>query len=174
MRKMQAATILLMSTLIIACDKKECEPTTPVKQSSSVPVLVKQTAILAEGINFKTNQSVVIDSLTGKEVKPCTKSPTPGKDGATSKDARQGNQATGANNGDCETQILSVDEAVMNAMEITGPVDGVILKNNKEVKAKFFVSVKAVFEGSYCNTFYLSGYQYEVCYTQAEIDAAFN
>lgn len=172
MKKMQAATILLMSTLIIACDKKT-EHTPPVKQSPSVPALLKQTAIMAEGINFKTGQSVVIDSLTGKEVKPCTKSPTPGKDGAAGKDTRQSNQATGANNGDCQSQILSVDEAVMNAMKITGPVDGVILKNNKEVKAKFFVSVKAVFEGSYCNTFYLGGYQYEVCYTQEEIDAAF-
>ncbi|WP_026600395.1 hypothetical protein [Methylomonas sp. 11b] len=171
MKKMQAATFLLMSTLIIACDKKT-EHTPPVKQSSSVPALVKQTAILAEGINFKTNQSVVIDALTGKEVKPCTKTPTPGKEGA-SKDTRQSNPKTGPVTGDCQSQILSVDEAVLNAMKITGPVDGVILKNNKEVKAKFFVSVKAVFEGSYCNTFFLNGDQYEVCYTQEEIDAAF-
>ncbi|NOV29273.1 hypothetical protein DDY07_05825 [Methylomonas sp. ZR1] len=61
----------------------------------------------------------------------------------------------------------------MNAMKIAGPIDGVILKNNKEVKAKFFVSVKAVFEGSYCNTYYVNGDQYEICYTQEEIDAAF-
>ncbi|WP_445369027.1 hypothetical protein ACH5Y9_06720 [Methylomonas sp. BW4-1] len=27
---------------------------------------------------------------------------------------------------------------------------------------------------SYCNTYYLSGYQYEICYTQEEIDEAFN
>ncbi|WP_171695162.1 hypothetical protein [Methylomonas sp. ZR1] len=172
MKKMQAATILLTSTLIIACDKKT-EHTPPVKQSPSVPTLLKQTAIMAEGVNFKTGQSVVIDSLTGKEVKPCTKSPTLGKDGATSRDARQNNHATGPVSGDCQSQIISVDEAVMNAMKIAGPIDGVILKNNKEVKAKFFVSVKAVFEGSYCNTYYVNGDQYEICYTQEEIDAAF-
>ncbi|OAI07523.1 hypothetical protein [Methylomonas methanica] len=171
MKKMQAATFLLMSTLIIACDKKT-EHNPPVKQSSAVPTLLKQTAIMAEGINFKTNQSVVIDALTGKEVKPCTKAPTPGKEGA-SKDTRQSNQKTGPITGDCQSQILSVDEAVLNAMKITGPVDGVILKNNKEVKAKFFVSVKAVFEGSYCNTYYVNGDQYEICYSQEEIDAAF-
>ncbi|MCQ8117303.1 hypothetical protein [Methylomonas rosea] len=158
MKKMQAATILLMSTLIIACDKKNESnlPPKPIKQNSSVPTLVKQTAILAEGINFKTNQFVVVDSLTGKEVKPCIQSAAD----------KAGGQA-------CDTRIGSVDEAVLNALKIDKPIDGVIVKNNKEIRAKFFVSVKAVFEGSFCNTFFLNGQQYETCYTQEQIDAAF-
>ncbi|OAI05263.1 hypothetical protein A1353_11850 [Methylomonas methanica] len=157
MKTMQAATILLMSTLIIACDKKTetTTPPKPVKQNPSVPTLLKQNAILAEGINFKTNQFVVVDSVTGKEVKPCILPKTDKAGGQT-----------------CDTRIANVDEAVLNALKIDKPIDGVIVKNNKEIKAKFFVSVKAVFEGSYCNTFFLNGEQYEFCYTQEQIDAA--
>jgi hypothetical protein len=151
---LQIVIPLFVSTLLISCDNQ------------SVPSLTKQKVVLASGVNFKTGEFVVINPINGKEVQPCGKTIITEKSNPTTQKPYQSNPSNteAQNNQPCDNQIIEPNEALLNALKINNPIEGVILKDGKPVKAKFFVSVQALYEGSYCYTFYLNGYAYTLCF----------
>jgi len=101
--------------------------------------LFDKDAILTTGINFNTIQPIILSSITGEAIKPCT-------------------QIT------CRVQAIPPNTAVKTALENTKPIPGHILIKGKRVPATYIVSVTALYEGSKCITRYINGRQYKFCY----------
>jgi hypothetical protein len=154
---LQIVMPLFVSTLLISCDDQ------------SVPSLTTQKVVLASGVNFKTDKFVVINPINGKEVQPCGKTVITEKSNPTTQKPYQSNTEL-QNNQPCDNQIIEPSEALLNALRINNPIEGVILKDGKPVKARFLVSVQALYEGSYCYTFYLNGVAYTHCVNGGAFD----
>lgn len=148
---LQIVIPLFVSTLLIACDR--------------VTSLTKQNVVLASGVNFKNDKFVVISPKNGKQVQSCAKTIIIEKNNPTAQGSYQLNPSTtGAQtNQGCDNQIFEPSQALLNALRVNNPIEGVILKDGKQIKARFFVSVEALYEGSYCTTYYLNGNAYTHC-----------
>lgn len=160
----QIAITLFVSALLVSCvcDKK------------AITSLTKQRVILASGVNFDTDKFVVINSIDGKEVQPCANTIITQNNDSTAQGSPQSNQSDSGKQKDppCDNQIVEPSAELLNALNFKNPMQGTILKNGKKIKARFFVSVEALYEGSICDTKYLSGAAYTKCVTQEEIDNA--
>lgn len=170
---LQIVITLFVSALLISC---ECDnKVVPSLTKQSVPSLTNQTVILASGVNFKTNKFVVINSIDGKEVQSCANTIIKQNNDTTAQGSTQPNQSgmgKKQNDQPCDNQIVEPSEVLLNVLNIKDPIEGTIFKNGKNIKARFFVSVEALYEGSICNTKYLSGAAYTRCVTQQQIDDA--
>ncbi|WP_139306288.1 hypothetical protein [Methylomonas sp. LWB] len=124
--------------------------------SERIASLTKKNVPMASGVDFKSNRFVVVNSLDGKEVASCGDSEIP-----SGRDAYKNNESGKGDS--CGVKIIQVDDAVLNALKVTAPVEGRISKDGKEVNAKFFVSVLAIYEGSVCTVYYNNGKKYKVC-----------
>ncbi len=119
--------------------------------NDSVPSFAENNAVSAVGVNFDTGKIAVVNSDSGKTILPCVRS-------------NKNYQSEGKNN--CKTEIVfdKNNPALISAIELSRqPIDGMILKNGKEIPARFFTIVIEAHEGSICNTDYSGGEQYETC-----------
>jgi len=112
------------------------------------PSLFDQDAILATGINFKTEEPVLLSSITGKSISPCA----------------QITNHRGPRRISCDVKAIPPNEAVQRALENTKPIPGEIIVNGKKVPATYIVNVMALYKGSMCMTHYIGGRQYKFCY----------
>ncbi|MCF6252994.1 MAG: hypothetical protein L3J75_17270 [Methylococcaceae bacterium] len=119
------------------------------KSPTLIPQLFIQNAILATGINFKTKEPVIFNTLTGSRVTPCANN----------------NKINGLENTNstCKTQAIPPNKALETALSINQPIEGTIVKNGKTIPATYIVSVRALYKGSHCTTIYILGYEFEVC-----------
>lgn len=128
--------------LLVSCEDDS-------KQSGKIPTLVNKSVLLASGVSSKTDQFVVINSLDGKEVAPCDKVAASDIPSAADQSAQKNGSLTVGKI--CDLKIIHVDEVILNALKIRGPVDGVISKDGVETKAKFSVSIQATFEDGFAS-----------------------
>ncbi|MDD5319105.1 MAG: hypothetical protein PHD43_00560 [Methylococcales bacterium] len=159
---LQIVIPLFVSTLLIACDE--------------VRSLTEQNVVLASGVNFNNDKYVVIAAESGKRVKSCGKTIIIEKDNPTVQGSDQSNpSSTGAQtNQPCNNQIFEPSQELLNALRITSPIKGFIIKDNGEkTEARFFVAVKALYPSSHCNSDFLNGDAWTNCVTQDAIDSAF-
>lgn len=149
---LQIVIPLFVSTLLIACDE--------------VRSLTEQNVVLASGVNFKDNKYVVIDPKSGKRVKSCGKTIIIEKNNPTAQGSDQSNpSSTGTQtNQPCNNQIFEPSQELLNALRINNPLQGFIIKDDGEkTEARFFVSVKALYKGSHCNTDHVNGDAWTNC-----------
>ncbi len=104
-------------------------------------------AVLTLGTNNINAKPIVLRSDTGEKVDPC---------GSTE---IKGNLIQG-----CDVKIVDPPEALISALNAYKPIKGNIIKSGKEIPATFIIEVKALYKGSYCETFFLGGDQYTVCW----------
>lgn len=151
----QTALLMFMSSLLISCDK-----------SQPIPNLLNQHVVLADGVNFDSGELVVLDPFTGKLVQPCEKSMIkennpPAQAGAYQSDSSKTEKQ---NNPKCDSQVIDPSASLQSALNSSDKViEGTILKNGKKIPTRFVITVRALFEGSYCQTTFGSGQQYEQC-----------
>jgi hypothetical protein len=172
---LQIVITLFMSALLISCESDNQAVTSLTKQTvQAVPSLTKQTVVLASGVSFKSNKFVVINSIDGKEVQPCANTIIIQNNDPTAQGSPQSNQSGKGKQNDqpCDNKIVEPSEVLLNVLNVKDPIEGTILKNGEKIKARFFVSVEALYKGSICNTKYLSGAAYTQCVTQQQIDDA--
>lgn len=109
----------------------------------SVPIakLINQRAFGLFGLNADTGQPVILSAITGTQVKPCQPNST-----------------------DCHVEPVDLPNDIQQALNITQPYDGKILKNGQEIPAKYVVCVAALYKGSDCWVYYINGEMIVVCY----------
>ncbi len=121
------------------------------KISIPVPKLIEGNALSTTGVNFLNQDLIVLDSLTGEPVDSC------GVIGIL-----ENGQIPSKGQG-CDIEVINPSEELKNALKITSTLDGHILKNEQKIPAKFVVIVKALYEGSECETTCLNGVCKKVC-----------
>ena len=134
--------------------------------SPPIKKLADQNAVSAIGVNFDTNKLIVLDSATGKTVQPCISQGN--KKHAYKPTEEKIEKMHGTENGleKCTTTLLIYDKdiALKSAIELSRrPIEGKVLVKGKEVDATYVVIVKALYNGSICNTDSSGGNQYETC-----------
>lgn len=115
------------------------------------PKSVNLISLMKYDTGIKKHELVVVNSLTGEEVKPCQKksvlNTTEGAENYSHNSSRQ----------ECKTKFEKNDK---------GEYELRYLENNKLIeKAKTIEIVIATFEGSVCNTSMGGGHQFESCLT---------
>ncbi|MGZ0080019.1 hypothetical protein [Methylomonas sp. YC3] len=158
MMKLTTAICLMTSLFLTSCGKTD----------QPILSLLKKTVVIAEGVNAKTDEFVVINPLDSKLLPPCGKTTLPTENEKDVKAHEEESKRSQNKSSDCQTTIAKVNDEVLNAIKIQAPIEGVILKNGKEIPAKFFVSVKAVYDDP-CTTIYANGYQYQQCITDQQL-----
>lgn len=146
---LKQALIYILTSMLMACSDKDGEliPT--------VPILVDHNVVLSSGINFDNSKTVVFNPLSGEKIKPC-------KEIAT----YAGKQQVKRSQKECkinETDIVAptpVLDAIKNSRKT---INGFIKKDEKEIPARFFITVTTLFEGSMCLTHWSGGNEYEDC-----------
>ncbi len=115
-----------------------------------IPKLFIENAILATGISYETNEPIVLSSITGDPVAPCSKKIN---------DIYQSEKTKSS----CKTKIIPSSKALETALSINQPIQGTIIKNGKEIPATHIVTVTTMYKGSHCTTKNIAGFQFEIC-----------
>lgn len=136
-------TIILVG-LLSGCNK-----------DSSAPIFkfIEQNAVTATGVNFFSKKLTVLNPDTGKEVLPCDNKEISKID-------------SNKTNGKCITKFVDSDinSDLASVLKLSqGPIEGQIEKDGKMVTAHYIVTVKALYEGSNCETVFSGGQQIELC-----------
>ncbi len=128
---------------------------------SNVPLpvarAVKKNAVLMTGIDNANFRPVVLRSDSGEEIEPCNIADNAGNE----------NPAVyfdGSGNDVCDIQVIEPTDELATALNATKPIHGKILKDGKEIPATFIVEVKALYKGSWCQTYVSSGEVYTICW----------
>lgn len=115
-----------------------------------IPKIIVNHGVSATGINFNTKKAIVINSINGKEVVPCSNT------GGIEQTKR-----TVTNK--CKTQAIAPNAAVKTALSIKEPIKGFILKGNERIEATYIVSTVIQYKGSHCETNIFGDTQHEDC-----------
>jgi hypothetical protein len=114
-----------------------------------IPKLFIEDAILATGVNYITKEPVVLSSLTGNHINPCTQTV---KENYSSK-----------NSSACRTKAIPPSSIVESVLSSTQPIEGKIIKDGIEILATYIPTMIVLYKGSHCMTYYISGFKYEFC-----------
>lgn len=104
---------------------------------------IQKNAVMTHGINSHNQKPVVLRSDTGQELDSCG-----------SVEVRE-NVIQG-----CDITIEDTNEALINAINASEPIDATL--NGK--KAKFVINVTATYKGSVCETYFVGGKMYKICW----------
>lgn len=136
-----------------------------------IPGMFERNVVLLTGINFETGKPVIVNAMNGQIVQPCTP-PAPANNPPSSNGGGGGGVSTGGPigralagiNKPCIASVGSAPVEVLNAIEASQQImGGTMKKGDKEVPARFAVSVTALYPGSDCVTYISGGNQYQVC-----------
>lgn len=118
------------------------------------PLMVEQNVVLVSGVDYETGRLFAYDPISAETIMACN---------SISTDAKR-------------KQQMSKQECLINDYEIRAPesvldaiktsqetIDGSVIKDGKEIPARFVVTVSALYEGSLCVTEWSGGAQYENC-----------
>ena len=107
------------------------------------------------GYDFLTSKPIVLNSLDSTIVEPCINPRSGDKEGKLK---------------ECNTKLVEPSAALRQAIAATKtPILGKISKDGKILKARFIVTVTALYEGSYCTTHYAAGEQRDECISLSRI-----
>lgn len=145
--------LLFACEFLISCDK--------------ITNLTNRNVGLASGVSFNRlidldeNKFVVVNPQNGDKVRSCGNTIIIDKDNPKDKSSSQSNQS-------CNNQIVDPPQELLNALKLTKPINGFILKDGVKKKAVFYVGVTEINLGSHCTTLYLSGDAYTKCLKQEQ------
>lgn len=171
----KTALYLISCTLLVACngyDDKPDQPTTPQpKTEFAVPALRLQTnflnqdAILATGLDIKTGKPVVLGTVKGENIEPCSDSTIFASTETGNTDSKEvysepAEKTRNDKDQDC-IKVVNPSADLKSVLNSTRSIiDGTVIKDGEIKPAKFIVQVSALFEGSDCITHYVGGVQY--------------
>jgi hypothetical protein len=148
--------LVFSACLISGCDKS----------SKPLDIFVNEDVVLVSGVNFETKQLVVINSRNGNRVQLCSPVETNNKNSKENQKTIS-SQDTNDHYLQCNTKFVINDDSqsLLNAaiQSSQKPIQGKIEKGGKLIDATYVVVVKALFEGSNCETDTSGGIQFETC-----------
>lgn len=176
-KKLQFVLTLLLSLPLVSCvcnseTKYDDEVPQISETTRPIPGLFEKNVVLITGIDFKSGQPVVLSPLSSQEIQPCTPS-TPKDYPNTSKRANPKvvqeaalNRILNANSQPCTTKIdqEKISPEIWSAIQASEKIiEGTIVKDGKDIPARFVTSVSALYPGSNCVTYISGGKQYQEC-----------
>jgi len=138
-------TILMLVIALITLLTMAFKPMHGVRPIKPEPLIVPlmNNVVHNVGVDFETEEPIVIDALTGRKISPCRQ-----LDGSDYKKSEKKPETI------CTTQVKIGPDGDYQLFDA---------KTHKRIKSRTVKAVFVLWEGSSCNTTYAGGHQYETC-----------
>lgn len=147
MNKKKLIPFIVTWGVLSACQKAAITEPNPIFNH-----VITHHTIMSVGIDYETKNSVALNPLTGQIVKPCDLS----NDNAEI----QWQEGTD-HNPSCRNEIYSDNHSLRHALELSQETKPILTKVKKSdgsiVDATAIVSVRVLYPGSHCETYYSGG-----------------